>query len=66
MVDFTMFPIPLEADLDRKLERIIGLIMSGTATVEERMEYEALARQRSRLVENGGLPHSRHPVRRRA
>lgn len=44
------FNISPEAELDRRLEELIGKIVASQATPEERSEYRTLAAIRTRLL----------------
>jgi hypothetical protein len=48
-------PMSEEAELDRKIERLIGRIVAETATEEDREMYRQLTRRRVELMQPGPL-----------
>jgi hypothetical protein len=52
-----IFDVPMseEAELDRKIEALIGKIVAGTATAEDRDLYRDLTRRRVQLMQPGPL-----------
>lgn len=50
-----------EIDLDREIDRLIGRIVSGTATAAERESYARLSHQRIRMMQPEAV--DRYPSR---
>lgn len=48
-------PMSEEAELDRQIEALIGKIMAGGATAEDREKYRELTRRRVELMQPGPL-----------
>jgi hypothetical protein len=51
MSDEAPYTVSVDTDIDREIDRLIGLIVNGDATPEERGKYSELVRQRVRMMQ---------------
>lgn len=55
-------PMSEEAELDRRIEALIGRIMSGEANDDDREQYRRLTRRRVELMQPDPIRGARRPA----
>ena len=61
MTDTVAFAVSIESELDKEIDRLIGKVVNGTASPEEREQLRVLSSRRIRMMQ--GRSASRYDER---